>query len=182
MPRPSMRPRLLTAAARRVLDGGLEELTLEQVAADAGVSKGGLLYHFPTKAALIEALIADVLDHFEQTVEAAGGQRGELGSWTHAYIDATFDAEVSRPALATALLAAPEAGPELIAACGERLDGWQRRIEADGIDPGTAATIRYACDGWWTLSTLTGQGDRDATLLRAHLHDLAHRAVSVASP
>jgi AcrR family transcriptional regulator len=177
MPRPSVRPRLLAAAAERVMAGGLDHLTLEEVAADAGVSKGGLLYHFPTKAALIEALVTDVLDRFEQTVEHASDDGATPGSWTRAYVDATFDAEVSRPALATALLAAPDVGAELVAACAARFADWQRRLEQDGLEAGTAATIRFACDGWWTLTSLTGDGGRDARLLRARLHALIDEEV-----
>lgn len=172
MPRPSVRPHLLEAAAHRVVTGGLDGLTLEQVAADAGVSKGGLLYHFPTKAALVETLIADVLDRFEQAVDEASRSEGRPRAWTRAYVDATFDAEVSRPALATALLASPDVGGELVAACADRFASWQQRLEQDGVEPGTAATIRYACDGWWTLSSLTGDGGRDALLLRERLHAL----------
>ncbi len=178
MARPSVRPQLLDAAARRVAEGGLEELTLDQVAADAGVSKGGLLYHFPTKADLIEALIRDVLRRFEDTVERASAGSDAPGTWTRAYIDATFDAEVSRPALATALLASPEVGTDLARTCARTFADWQRSLVADGIDAGTAATIRFACDGWWTLSSLTGDGDDDAELLRARLHELADEAVS----
>ena len=177
MPRPSLRPRLLEVAAERVVAGGLDQLTLEEVAADAGVSKGGLLYHFPTKAALIEALVTDVLDRFEQTVERASGPDASPGAWTRAYVDATFDAEVSRPALATALLAAPDVGADLVAACAARFADWQQRLEQDGLEAGTAATIRFACDGWWTLTTLTGDGGRDARLLRDRLHELIDQEV-----
>lgn len=172
MPRPSVRPRLLDAAAHRVVTSGLDGLTLEEVAADAGVSKGGLLYHFPTKAALVETLIADVLERFEQAVDDASRSEQRPRAWTRAYVDATFDAEVSRPALATALLASPDVGAELVAACAARFASWQQRLEQDGVAPGTAATIRFACDGWWTLTSLTGDGGRDALLLRERLHAL----------
>ena len=40
---------ILDAANRIVIGQGVERLTLEQVAAEAGMSKGGLLYHFPRK-------------------------------------------------------------------------------------------------------------------------------------
>ena len=36
---------------------GVAKLTLEAVAKEAGVSKGGLLYHFSNKEALIEGMI-----------------------------------------------------------------------------------------------------------------------------
>jgi AcrR family transcriptional regulator len=56
--RTSCKDKLLTAAERVVLDSGAAHLTLEAVAVQAGVSKGGLLYHFPSKEALLQGMIA----------------------------------------------------------------------------------------------------------------------------
>ncbi|MCA9997886.1 MAG: TetR/AcrR family transcriptional regulator, partial [Anaerolineales bacterium] len=44
---------------------GLASLTLDAVAEEAGLSKGGLLYHFPSKVALIEGLFEYHNDIFE---------------------------------------------------------------------------------------------------------------------
>jgi AcrR family transcriptional regulator len=49
--------RLLDAAEAVVARQGIANLTLDAVAAAAGLSKGGLLHHFPTKDRLIEALV-----------------------------------------------------------------------------------------------------------------------------
>ena len=43
------RDTILSAAANLVLRKGASRMTLEAVAREAGVSKGGLLYHFPSK-------------------------------------------------------------------------------------------------------------------------------------
>jgi AcrR family transcriptional regulator len=53
---PAAREKLLDAYAELLRDEGERAATLEAVAAKAGVSKGGLLYHFRTKEALAEAL------------------------------------------------------------------------------------------------------------------------------
>lgn len=64
--RPNSRQAILGAAACLVGEIGAAHLTLEAVAARAGVSKGGLLYNFPNKTALftamIEASIAEATD------------------------------------------------------------------------------------------------------------------------
>jgi AcrR family transcriptional regulator len=57
-PRTSSKDKILTAAEKVVLDSGAAHLTLEAVAVKAGVSKGGLLYHFPSKEALLQGMIA----------------------------------------------------------------------------------------------------------------------------
>ena len=48
----SARERILDTAESRLLELGQRGLVLSAVATQAGVSKGGLLYHFPSKEAL----------------------------------------------------------------------------------------------------------------------------------
>ncbi|HEV2228704.1 MAG TPA: TetR/AcrR family transcriptional regulator [Steroidobacteraceae bacterium] len=67
------RDRLLDAAERVVVESGATHLTLDAVAKSAGVSKGGLLYHFPSKEALLEGMLAR---HF-QDVDAEVAKRLE---------------------------------------------------------------------------------------------------------
>lgn len=50
-------PRLLDVAAQTLRDQGMAGLTLDAVAKEAGVGKGGLLHHFPSKDALVEAVL-----------------------------------------------------------------------------------------------------------------------------
>ena len=60
------RENLLVAAETVIIEKGFAHLTLEAVAAQANLSKGGLLYHFPTKDALIEALVTTSHARFNQ--------------------------------------------------------------------------------------------------------------------
>lgn len=60
---------ILQAAAEVVLKSGAYAMTLEAVAAQAGVGKGGLLYHFPNKEALIEGMSNQLLENFETAFE-----------------------------------------------------------------------------------------------------------------
>jgi RND family efflux transporter MFP subunit len=53
---------ILNAAEDVVRQDGAAHLTLDAVAAKAGISKGGLLYHFHTKEALIQAMIKRLSD------------------------------------------------------------------------------------------------------------------------
>ncbi|MEN9308893.1 MAG: hypothetical protein RL173_2825, partial [Fibrobacterota bacterium] len=50
------RDHILQATATLVLAEGPSALTLEAAAKASGISKGGLLYHFPSKEALILGL------------------------------------------------------------------------------------------------------------------------------
>ena len=59
---------LLDAAEALLWEQGTQALTLTAVADRAGVSKGGLLYHFPTKEALIRGLVARLIEEFDALI------------------------------------------------------------------------------------------------------------------
>ncbi|TIX04094.1 MAG: TetR/AcrR family transcriptional regulator [Mesorhizobium sp.] len=77
--RTNSRDKILAAAADVARETGPGSLSLDAVASRAGVSKGGLLYNFPTKAKLMQALVEDYLRAFEQALESArtAGASGE---------------------------------------------------------------------------------------------------------
>jgi AcrR family transcriptional regulator len=56
-PSPDQRVRLFEAAIKVALERGYAHVTLDAVARQAGLSKGGLLYHFRSKAELIKGLL-----------------------------------------------------------------------------------------------------------------------------
>ncbi|WP_027054281.1 TetR/AcrR family transcriptional regulator [Mesorhizobium erdmanii] len=74
--RPNSREKILAAAADVARESGPGSLSLEAVASRAGVSKGGLLYNFPTKAKLMQGLVEGYLRDFEQALETANGNDG----------------------------------------------------------------------------------------------------------
>lgn len=62
------RTRLVDAAMATIHAQGLVGLTLDGVAKAAGVSKGGLLHHFPSKDALVEAILRRLFADFDAWV------------------------------------------------------------------------------------------------------------------
>jgi AcrR family transcriptional regulator len=170
--RPDTRDRILSAAAAVIRRGGARALTLEAAAAEAGVSKGGLLYHFPTKDALVDGLVEDWLDRFERQAEAGAGEEG----WAHGYL-AACDAD-RRPAAEratdVALLAALVGDPDRLDAVRRRYAAWQERLAAGGADPVEATIVRLAADGLW-LADLLGLAPPRGRLRDAVLGRLAER-------
>lgn len=73
--RKSSREKILDAAAELVAEIGAGRLTLDAVAERAGLSKGGLLYNFPTKDALLQAMIQRMID---QVLESREALRAEI--------------------------------------------------------------------------------------------------------
>lgn len=65
---PNSTDRILDAAERLIAEAGPARVTLEAVAEVAHVSKGGLLYHFPTKEALLQAMIERHLNAIDERV------------------------------------------------------------------------------------------------------------------
>lgn len=65
MSRPSNRPAIVDAALRVAERAGVAGITLESVAAEAGLTKGGVIYHFPTKAALLTGIHEDLAARWE---------------------------------------------------------------------------------------------------------------------
>ena len=61
---------LLESAAMIAGRDGIAALSLNAVAREAGVSKGGLIHHFPNKQALIFALFARLLTIMEEAITA----------------------------------------------------------------------------------------------------------------
>src|SRR5215469_14026355 len=74
------RDRLLDAAERVVAESGATHLTLDAVAKSAGVSKGGLLYHFPSKEALLEGMLSRHFQDVDAEVSRRLALRSEKGA------------------------------------------------------------------------------------------------------
>ena len=72
--RKSSREKILDAAAELVSEIGSGKLTLDAVAERAGLSKGGLLYNFPTKEALLQAMVRRLVDEVAAEREALRAQ------------------------------------------------------------------------------------------------------------
>lgn len=85
-PRSDTRRRILDAAQAVAQCTGPGNLSLDAVAAKAGVSKGGLLYHFPSKNRLMEALVEDYLARFDAAISAEE-RTGQPDSAIRAYVD-----------------------------------------------------------------------------------------------
>lgn len=80
MARPSARPKLIEVALAVIEEHGIAALTLDSVAAEAGVTKRGLLYHFPSKHALLTGLHEELAAQIEQELLDATGKEPEGAS------------------------------------------------------------------------------------------------------
>ena len=153
------RRHILDAANRIIRRDGVARLTIEAVAKEAALSKGGVLYHFPSKDALVEGLISFFIEGFTNDLtQALAIEEASPGKWTRANIrasSASISEEVPAEAAAiTGLIAAIATNPQLLNPLREQYDVWQKQAENDGL-PSTLATIlRLAVDGLWLADML----------------------------
>lgn len=157
MPRTSKRIQLLEAAAAIVNEQGSEYLTLDAVAHKAGVSKGGLLYHFKNKTALIQGLVDHANTLYKTNVDGHWNKTSsaEAGNILRAFIEATREHREENASITSGMLAAQGSNKNLLSPLQDTYRDWQTQIEHDGLDPVDATIIRLAIDGLW-LSEIFG--------------------------
>lgn len=142
------RERLLSSARSIVLQQGVAQLTLDGVANDAGVSKGGLLYHFPSKDALIAVLIQDVISDFEQRVDNAYALLPDIrGRWLKAFVEISFEDDATSLQTFLAIAAAIANRPDLIQPLQTALNEWTQKATQDGVPLEVAQLVITATNG-----------------------------------
>ena len=144
--------KLLEAASLVVKEKGVSGLSLEAVAKQANVSKGGLLYHYPNKQALLKAMVVHLDENFERAIakqiEQIEQSEGEI-TWLEAYVAMSFDPQHSQIAESAGMLAAIANDLSLLEPLAERYQVLQQQLEASDIDSDLANIIRLAADGLW---------------------------------
>lgn len=171
-----VRHRLLQSTASLMTAHGFAGVSLDEVAAEAGVTKGGLFHHFPNKQALIEAVFDHELAMLDQLLDGfLAKDTVSYGCFTRAYIRATFFActdDSSSSALTFSLCARPE----LVA----RWDAWMEARLAQHQDTDNNPPLkvaRLAADGIWFGHVLHGgkhAAQKDLNALQQQLLEMTH--------
>lgn len=152
-PAPDARTRVLDAAEAIVQARGVAGLTLEAAARDAGVSKGGLLYHFASKEALLAALLgrlaAFMESEYRACVEAqpAGPGRAARAALEWGFGEGEHACNERHDRAAAVFLAAFHHDPALLDPVRAVVARIRADLAADGLPPGQAEAINAAGDG-----------------------------------
>lgn len=142
---------ILDTASELIAREGIGKLTLDRVARDAGISKGGLLYHYASKEQLIVDLVASLVARFDQKLSGAARENAGAGRKTQAFVEAAAGAGSGNLAV---LLAALASDPALLDPLRRQYRGWQKSLSQDGIDPTRATVARLAAEGLWFSEAL----------------------------
>lgn len=171
-----VRRRLLDGAVRIALEHGPAGQTMQAVSDAAGVTKGGLFHHFPTKQALIEGIFAILTERLDLDIDdAMARDPSPQGSFTRAYVEAVFPdptagSESRAAALYLSALADPDVRRQHAAWMARRLE---RHRATDGAP--SLEVVRLAADGAWHAYLLHASGEPlpDLAALRGRLLAMA---------
>lgn len=153
IPATDARTRILDAAEAIVRARGVPSLTLEAAAREAGVSKGGLLYHFASKEALLSALLSrlaefvsqDFVQAMERLPPGPGRAARAMLAWGLELSEADANERCDRAA--AVFLAAFHHDPALLNPIRAVVAGLREAVAADGLPPGHGMAIMAAMDG-----------------------------------
>ena len=153
LPQPDARTRVLDAAEAIVQARGVGGLTLEAAARDAGVSKGGLLYHFASKEALLAALLARLSAFMEADYHACveampeGPGRAARAALEWGFGEGEHACNERHDRAAAVFLASFHHDPAMLDPIRAVVARIRADLTADGLPPGHAEAINAAGDG-----------------------------------
>ncbi|WP_039794151.1 TetR/AcrR family transcriptional regulator [Nocardia araoensis] len=154
------RDRILDALETLILEKGMSQVTLENVAATAGVSKGGLLYHFKSKDALLAGLVRRLTDRASKQLDSAVAKGSSVAEWYLQTPNPADAAEAVELALYRSMLATMrtiDATPEpdeVQHALVELMNFWSKGLDEEVADPVQADLIRLVGDGVYLRALL----------------------------
>lgn len=155
MARPSNRTAILEAAIRVAARDPITAVTVDAVATESGLTKAGVLYHFPSKNDLLVAVQEHLAADWEaQLIAAAGGPAEDVPLPRRVAAYARVSAESASRAELVLMLEAT-AAPEIAAPMRAVLDRWVPSVDAALRDPQLWPYVlaRLAADGLWVGET-----------------------------
>jgi len=173
--------RILDAAEALVRERGVAGLTIEAAAQGAGVSKGGLLYHFGTKEALLIAMLerlgkimaADVDAMIAQQPPGPGQVTRAVLEWAFGDMADVINERCDR--IAAVFLAAFHHDPALLNPARAIIADLRKALAVDGLANGNGMAIMAAGDGLLMarIFGLYSLSDEERRAMRAALAPLA---------
>jgi len=146
--KPSTREVILDAAERVVARDGSRRLTIDAVVQESGFSKGGVLYNFPSKQALIEGMVARMVAQTRARHDAALSEAEAAGEDPMpAMVRCLLQQKEMDRAVSMGLLAALAEHPDLIIPIRAAIAEMRDEMIARAADPELASIIMLAADG-----------------------------------
>ena len=162
----------MTAAMEVAAEAGARHVSLDAVARKAGISKGGLLYHFPKKSDLTRALVEHHLAGIDEATRRAAGNAATPNAVARALIEAYLDkmqiyCSGQRPTGVFAALAENPGLMEPVRDCQSRIVD---RIRTSATDPALSLVAFLVVEGLKALDLFEADpltADERVTVLEA---------------
>ena len=156
--RQSNRESILDAAVRVINRDGITAITFDAVAAEAEVTRGGMLYHFPSRDALILAINQHLADQWEANLLRTVGKpldQTTVEDRRQAYVGASLRA--SRAELL--FLLEFQRDPAMGAPWARLIEAWSVPEPGDSGDEAALSRFvaRLAADGLWAYEYISSR-------------------------
>lgn len=147
----------LEAAIAIIARDGPGRLTLDAIARESGLSKGGVMHQFRTKEAVLKALLDRQMAHFEEFATSTMAKVSATSANPNlaTQLATVREAAISPNSAALALVAAMVENPSLMALPREREMERMAAIREEAADP-DLAMLRWAGAMGLLLSSLFG--------------------------
>jgi len=150
---------------------GPGHISLDAVAQRAGVSKGGLLYHFPTKAKLLEALVEYHLHAFDEGMKKRERlNEGAPNNVVNAYVDLFTREHKRKQPPPSGLMVALAENPNLLDPVRRFNRILLDRMKNNSVDPTMAMIVFLAIEGIRSMELFNtralGEEEFDAVIAR----------------
>ncbi|MRW91998.1 TetR family transcriptional regulator [Duganella sp. FT80W] len=153
--RTSHRDTLLDALQSIIMESGVQEVTLDSVAARAGVTKGGLIYHFKSKEALLLALTERLRAQVDAyCVDPQENPQDSVRKFLIARINYAFNMNAQEKKLMANLLMATGSYPSLLGPVKSMYDAGTGELALMEDSAGLALSVWTALDGFVLLEML----------------------------
>ncbi|MGV7207847.1 TetR/AcrR family transcriptional regulator [Oxalobacteraceae bacterium A2-2] len=152
--RSSNRDALLNALESILAEGGVHLVTLDEVASRAGITKGGLIYHFKSKEALLVGLVERMYSRLEANCAPPGADPHSLKHFLTARIHYAFGLSEREKRLMGSLLVASSTYPAVMGPVRRMYETGTEALARFQDSAGVGLSVWTTLDGFVLLEML----------------------------
>lgn len=154
--RANNRIKALDAVVKIIQRDGITAVTFDAIAAETGLTRGGLLYHFPTRDVLMQEVHKHIASQWEsEMLEIANGKENLPEERHKAYIQTCMNT-ASRVQLL--LMLESMVAPELGRPWRELHEHWAPPVpESESLSEEGLFIVRLAAEGLWIHEAITNR-------------------------
>lgn len=141
---------ILINVAKIISEGGMQRLTIDAVADQSNLTKGGVLYHFDSKEQLLLKMNEYVIKQYNAKINHFLSKLSGAYQFTRAYAMATLDMlDSSEDVLLPAVFITSQENEKSKQVWDRVSNEWSELFQADQGDVRKITELRMICDGVW---------------------------------